>query len=287
MRPAVLLGMAALLWRAAYAQVAPDVAEILKKVSETYQVSQYELAAEQTLKLPGNQTPAHAHVHVAFKGPNRYRLEGLMPDLANDDPNLVEGAIVHDGSTLWIYFPESNQYGSIPADELAADNEGSAHTPEATDRVLMQKYRAAADFIDGAKLVRQEEIEFAGEKVGCYVVSVPQKWPGPYTWWIDKRNAHVLREATSDGATDYTMIKLGDPLPDSLFQFRPPPGAKKIGAKVPYPNFSKSNSSPATVSVRRAVPGGSSTMERAVRQADMRHGGTAWRTLRTLCLRST
>jgi len=129
---------------------------------------------------------------------------------------------------MWFYFPKPNQYASISADTLAADSEGSAHTPEAADRVAMEKYRVAANFIDGAKLLREEEMELAGVKVSCYVVSVPQKWPGPYTWWIDKTSHRILREVTGSESTVYTTIKLGEPLPDSLFRFEPPPGAQKL-----------------------------------------------------------
>ena len=92
----------------------------------------------------------------------------------------------------------------------------------------MEKYRVAGEFADGAKLRREEEIEFSGAKIICYVVSVPEKWPGPYTWWIDKASHRIMREDTGDGSTVYTTVKLGGPLPDGLFKFEPPPGAKKI-----------------------------------------------------------
>ena len=230
MRPTILIGLLTLLLGAAPAQAQPEVADILKKVSKTYKgVSQYDFVAEQTLKEQGDNTPPlHAHVRIAFRAPNQYRLEGMIPGLLSDDSNFEEVVMIHDGSALWFYLPKSNQYGSIPADKLAVDREGSTHTPEATDRVAMEKYRVAADFADAAKFLREDEIEVAGAKVGCYVVSVPEKWPGPYTWWFDKERYHIVREVTADGSTVYTAIKLGEPLPDRLFQFKPPPGARKV-----------------------------------------------------------
>ena len=230
MRPPILLGFLAVLPYMAPAQVQPDVAEILKEVSETYKgVSQYEFDAEQTLTLPGNKMPTLAHTRIAFKAPNQYRLEGAIPGLNPNDPDLDETVMIYDGSTLWFYLPKSNQYSSIPAEELASDPEGSAHTPEATDRVAMEKYRVAADFVDGAKVLREDEIEVAGARVGCYVVSVPEKRPGPYTWWVDKMSHRIMREVTADGSTIYTTIRLGQALPDNLFKFELPPGARKIG----------------------------------------------------------
>jgi outer membrane lipoprotein-sorting protein len=229
MRSRILLALPALLLRAAAGQAPPEVAEILKKVSETYKgVSEYELVAEVMEKLPGNSPPSHVRVLVAFRAPNQYRLEGTIPGLMEDNPNLDESVMIYDGSALWFYLPRSNQYASIPADKLAADDEGSAHTPQATDQVALEKYRAAADFIDGAKFLREDEIETSGAKLSCYVVSVPEKWPGPYTWWVDKETHRIVREDKSDGSTAYTTIRLGERLPDTLFKFEPPPGARRL-----------------------------------------------------------
>lgn len=228
MRTRATLGLFALLASTALAQTQPDAAKLLRKVSETYKgVSQYELVGEATARAD-NDAPVRAHFRIAFRAPNQYRLEGTIPGLMSDNADLDETVIIHDGTTLWFYLPKPNQYASIAADKLAADREGSAHTPEQTDRVMMEKYRVASDFADGAKLLREEEIESSGAKISCYVVSVPEKGPGPYTWWIDKATNRILREVTDEGSTVYTTIKLGERLPDDLFKFVPPPGAYKI-----------------------------------------------------------
>ena len=132
-----------------------------------------------------------------------------------------------------MYLPKANQYFSFSADQLANDDELSAHAPDAMDRVAMLKYRVAADFIEGAELIREEEIQAGAANVACYVVSVPEKPPGPYTWWVDQKSHRVLREVTSEGTTEYTTIELGEELPDSLFKFEPPPGARKIDTNRP------------------------------------------------------
>jgi outer membrane lipoprotein-sorting protein len=226
MRLPILLGVVVLLSRPALGQTPPDVAEILKKISETYGgVSQYELVAEVTLNLEGTET--RTHTRIAFKAPNQYRFEGMIP-------GLDETVMIHDGATLWFYLPKSNQYLSIPADQLAPDNDqGRGNTPEQMDRVVMQKYRAAADFIKGAKFLREDEIQVGAANVACYVISVPEESPGPYTWWVDEKSHRVLREVTSEGGTTYTIIKLGEALPDGLFKFKPPPGARKLNGNAP------------------------------------------------------
>jgi outer membrane lipoprotein-sorting protein len=232
MRRAIILGLLTLLPGIALGQAEPNPAEILKKISDAYAAAQYELAGTQTSKALAGGAPAQVHFRVAFKGPNQYRLEGSFAGIASDDPNMEEAVIVHDGSALWFYYPKANIYGSIPADQVAADPEGSAHTPKATDEVTMRKYRVAKDFIGGARFLREDEIEFDGAKVSCYVLSIPEKSPGPYTWWVEKTSYRVLREVTDDGSTDYTTIKLGS-APDSLFRFEPPPGARKVVLNLP------------------------------------------------------
>jgi hypothetical protein len=96
MRPKKLLGLLAVLSRAVAAQTAPDVAEILKKVSETYKgATQYELVLDETETLQANRPPGHAHVRIVFKAPNQYRMEGVVSGAAIDDPIFEETTIVH------------------------------------------------------------------------------------------------------------------------------------------------------------------------------------------------
>ena len=105
MRSAILLGVVVLLSRPAPGQTPPGVAEILKKISETYRgVSQYELVAE-AVKLPGTNAPPRAHTRIAFKAPNRYRMEATIPRLmetaipgvVEDGAKFDETVVVYDG----------------------------------------------------------------------------------------------------------------------------------------------------------------------------------------------
>ncbi len=97
------------------------------------------------------------------------------------------------------------------------------------DQFAMTRYRRAADFIEGAKFLREEAIELAGTKVDCYVVAVPvQGSASLYTWWVDKQRHRILREDDSVSSAVFTTIKLNEPLPDELFTFTPPPGARKL-----------------------------------------------------------
>jgi outer membrane lipoprotein-sorting protein len=211
-----------------FAQAQPDIAEILKKVSETYKsASQYELIADTTVQGARARAGTVGHMLFAFKAPNQYRMEGTSPSAAD----FSEVVTVHDGSALWFYMPKSNQYGSFPAGELtagASSDLGDAK-PEAMDHFMMWRYRGAVDSVSESKFLRQEPIDVGGVRVDCFVVTVSfQESRGPYTWWVDKKGYHILREDHDNSSAVFTTIKLGEILPEDLFKFVPPAGAQKI-----------------------------------------------------------
>jgi outer membrane lipoprotein-sorting protein len=231
MQTAVRFALFALIGPAAAAQT-PDVAEILAKVSETYKTaSQYEFVGDTTSSKGVNANPSH--LLIAFKAPDRYRMEGAFPGggTSRSDFDFSEVVMVHDGSALWFYMPKSNMYGSFPANALTPNAPGDLGDlrPEAMDYFVMWKYRGAKDFVGGSKFLWQEVIEVAGAKAECYVLAVSTAPTGPvYTWWIDKNLFRILREEYEGLSSVFTSIKLNEPLPAELFKFEPPAGAKKM-----------------------------------------------------------
>jgi len=211
------------------ARAQPDVASILNRISQTYKaVSNYELIANVTVRQAGARTNPSGHVLFAFRHPNEYRMETAMPGTESSDATLEKMTIVDDGVTVWSYLPDSNEYDALPASELTDGTAGDHGDlrPASMDNFMMWRYRSASDFIAGAKILRDEAIELAGGKVDCYVVTVSTKM-GPYTWWVDKQNFYVLREDSTGSSSVFTTVKLNGPLPDDLFKFQPPPGARK------------------------------------------------------------
>lgn len=102
-------------------------------------------------------------------------------------------------------------------------------SPELVDLFLIGLYRNAADLAAGAKFLRREEIEVAGAKLDCYVLSVsPGHWQPSQTWWVDAKRYVVLRSDDTGSSTVYTAVKLGDPIPPDRFVFVLPPGARKL-----------------------------------------------------------
>ncbi len=168
-------GLLALLLPPALAQTQPDVAEILKKVSQTYKpVTQYEIVADSTTRNLKTGKDEVMHMSAAFKAPGRYRIQGAMPGLMGGDIDLSDMTMVYDGSGLWFYLPKSNQYALFPASALTADGPGDDYEmrPEVMDLLLIGLYRKAVDLTAGAKFLRREEVDVARTKADCYVLSV-------------------------------------------------------------------------------------------------------------------
>ena len=167
MRPAILLGFCAAFSYAAFGQQEADVAGILKKVAETHGVTK-----EYVLEADASGRGSSGHMRLAFKAPNRYRMEGV--GLFGDDPVFAEAVILDDGSAVWFYLPKSNQYTSFPASQLTDDAPGDLADlrPEAVDYFMMSRYRGAGDYTNGAKLLREVALEISGTKVNCFVLQV-------------------------------------------------------------------------------------------------------------------
>lgn len=219
MRPtSCFLGLA-LLTHAAVAQPQPDVAEILKNVGETYQAAtEYEFVIDGTMPAD-NGTEASFHMLFAFKPPNKYRMEGAMPGMGFGPG---ESIAVHDGVNLWLYMPKENQYGSIPGEKLTAGAPGDLG--DASPEFLNMAFRKGfGEMMKGATLVREENVVVNGISPPCYLFETRNG-----TFWVDKRRYVILQADTGQARIVFTSVKLNEPLPDDLFKFEPPTGAKRV-----------------------------------------------------------
>jgi outer membrane lipoprotein-sorting protein len=201
------------------------VAEILQRVGRNYKaISRYEFTVDATATENGSRE--NYHMEFDFKAPDKYRMQGSIPALSVPDPAFKQATIVYDGSDVWFYFPKSNQYGSFSADALKGDL--GDLKPEAMDRLMMSRFRRAADFGRRSQVLRQEPI---GKSL-CFVVMVlTGDSESPYTWWIDKASYRVLREDHEGSRSVFTSIKLDEPIREELFKFEAPAGAKKLGSQ--------------------------------------------------------
>jgi outer membrane lipoprotein-sorting protein len=199
----------------------PTAREIVANVGAAYKnISQYEFVYE-------GHGERDVHGRLAFNGPDKYRLEGhglaYVPDL--DPKELL--TIISDGSDVWIYFTQTNLYLRRPR----TDDSGNptAVTPLFVDLGMTSRYRRATEFADSAKYLREELLEIGDTEAYCYVVTVfPIGTRGPFTWWVDKRSYQILREDDAGNSVTFRTVKLNTLLPDDLFKFDPPPGARQV-----------------------------------------------------------
>jgi outer membrane lipoprotein-sorting protein len=238
-------------------QEQPDPGAILKKTAETYQAMktlQAELverdyrsakpleddSAAET-QADGELKPtAEKPVTFTFAAPYRLRIESKYEAY----PMLV----VCNGDTAWVYEPRWNNYWKFPA---ATYQVGGTH------RATLPDYHALYSMIallftwnQKAQISREEALEFEGQRVICYVISVKEGTTGgTNTIWVDKDRFWILKQRTESDITlqgageptigthlmRFTRIKVDEQVPDDTFIFAPPAGAKEMNSSKSTP----------------------------------------------------
>ena len=232
---AFVLGIAGLL-PAAIAQNQPDPAGILAKVGETYaNAKQYRFE----MKKSGEESGT---LQIAIRTPSRFHFyaEGSVIDGADSFDRVT---MVSDGGSAWNYIGGRGQYTRKNTSLPLLDTEPPEVSPETfvlqAEVVFLSRYaRFAKAAASSARLLRQETIPIAGGTADCYVFEIHAPLPAfqdDYTWWVDKNRYLVLREDTKPSSarrkpssTIYTLASIDEPVPEELFHFTPPPGAKQV-----------------------------------------------------------
>jgi outer membrane lipoprotein-sorting protein len=120
------------------------------------------------------------------------------------------------------------------------DTEPPDVTPETfvlqAGAVFLTHYIQFAKATEKARLLRKETTRVGDATVECEVIEIQAPLPGyrdTYTWWVDDKRHLVLREDTKPAtprrpasSTVFAVAQIGGPMPDGLFRFTPPPGAK-------------------------------------------------------------
>ena len=111
------------------------------------------------------------------------------------------------------------------------------------------------DRLQNAKFLRQEKLSVDGKDVDCDVIEAEYepnfadrtRQEGPKTFWVDRDRSVILKtsyllkinSAASGGPLEMdqsitvTSIRLNQPVPDRLFAFVPPEGAREVDELVP------------------------------------------------------
>jgi outer membrane lipoprotein-sorting protein len=176
---------------------------------------------------------------ISAINPDKFRIESKA--------SMGGGAtIVSTGEFTYMYIPALKQYtkkAALSSPQQMLNNTGMPGVPD------------EAKMIQNSKVIRQETIQADGVERSCWVVETKidkLPLPGPaagavtdsvITVWIDKKDYITWRSAMSGhmqaGPMTTAMkqemrvhsVKFDPTLPDSLFTFIPPEGAKEV------PNF--------------------------------------------------
>lgn len=228
--PAILIcGLAAML--PASPADAQDATEILNRTAETYRnIRTWDIQQTVVTETPG--APAsrteRRERYAAVEGKHRWEQDSRMS--------------VADGKYEWTYSSLTNRYTRHEQDPV-----GGGPLP-------MGYWIPDAEKVKRARLVREDSVTVDGLAVPSYVVEIEHDFADrivrgdrpepPETLWIDKSRYLVLkrerRTPPLDAAqriwtTTLSKVGINEPVPDAVFEFVPPPGAKLEEPPSPPP----------------------------------------------------
>lgn len=219
---------------------AQDVKTILNKVTATYQnVKSYQAQATlvETRLLRGQQQKRTSTITTKYKAPNK------MVTIVQGSQSLQ---VYSDGKTMYIYSPEKKEYMKMPAPVSLAQTGGGLGSGDPA-QIGMQ---LQAMFGQGAKKLADQRV---GGKPAFVLQSSrsgqSQDGTGSFkmtaTAFIDKAT-YVLRQITIDASQGqgaekaaqtivltFASQQINPNLPDSVFAFKPPAGAKEQQMPTP------------------------------------------------------
>ncbi|MBI5710965.1 MAG: TlpA family protein disulfide reductase [Candidatus Eisenbacteria bacterium] len=159
---------------------------------------------------------------------------------------LMGMQMVSDGRKTAIWTAQSNQYTRRAALPAPQDSVGSA-APQGSP---LARYFRPTMGLRSAEMVGEQAFGVGDAKVPCWVVRAEYLPPGAMafdttarattTLWIDQSRSVVLRDSTNmsmqGGGRSMEMVQISafslsltdQALPDSLFAFTPPAGAKEV-----------------------------------------------------------
>lgn len=176
---------------------------------------------------------------------------------------------VSDGSKTWNYLGSIKQYTeeeTAPRGTgLGTESDADENAPAATGNFDIGRYEHLPQKVKNPKLLRVGSVFFGKETkkiTPCYVVQVEEMTEGeppgttilPSLLYIDTARLLVLSEehqavmkqfgqfdsASMDWNLELTVARLDEKLPDSLFSFQPPAGARRV-KEFEVPGYKRAN----------------------------------------------
>src|SRR5262245_34892878 len=239
---------------------APDAKAILKQVAETYKnLRSYHFEGRYTLE----QVTESIGLKDEFKREELFVNAAIKPDRSRIESKNTHISVtsISDGKMKCLYAPGPNEYtktGEGPVrlvtDGPVKDSVPMAHLANATN--LLAGYSRVSDRLGVAKIIGEETLEIGGRRSDCFVIEAyyfaastgSQTSTRTRKLWIDKSRNIVLREIQNTEAKMpwgrtinskmtyiFTVATVGEPIPETLFTFVPPEGAKEVAELMPPP----------------------------------------------------
>ncbi len=179
-------------------------------------------------------------VKLAASNPDKLRIESNGP--------VGNTLIVSDGENTWMYLGPLKQYTRTAA-ASSPDALMKSINPGISEMLAQNKSK---DPYLSVKVTGEEALEMDGRHYDCFVVEATLDridMPGEMSltdgvmkMWIEKKTKLTLRQtasATMQGGAlrapavmnqtvNMLSMKLNEPVPDSMFQFTPPQGAREV-----------------------------------------------------------
>jgi thiol-disulfide isomerase/thioredoxin len=180
---------------------------------------------------------------LAMSKPARLRNEIMNP--------MMPYVNLSDGARSWVYLPTTQQYTEKEAAPLTSNGTSSGEIGNAMAMgTPLQRYLSANQGLVSARVVGEEAVDVAGTPVRCVVVDAQYATPdsarftlSPNRFWIDRDRRLVVRDSLRVGmrgpdgspvfmatVTTFSKFDIDRELPDTLFTFHPPAGAKLVAA---------------------------------------------------------
>jgi len=225
------------------AEPAPDARALLQKVSDTYRgLASYHFEGTIAIRMSGGGVDQTIEVPLAVAADQAGRT------LVSMRHPQMGGQLVSDGRQTTTYVASLNQYTEKPAG-APLDSLGRLKLPPNSP---LTRYFDLLSGLKTAEVRGEQSIEIAGTFADCWIVGCdmtpPQALAADTTaraqvvLWVDKARTLVLHDSTivnlrnpatgadlvMNQATSFTVARVNEALPDSLFDFDPPAGAKLV-----------------------------------------------------------
>jgi len=217
-----------------------DPRELIRHSAEAIkQFKSYELESVVFIDMQGGpiKTKLELPSKVAVRRPDRMRIESRS--------QAGSILIVSDGAFTWFYMTPLKKY-------VKREASGSPEAAVGNSGLLPKNLPDVSKSIKSVRLMREEEISVAGETIACWVIettydsiNLPEQElaieDAAQITWISKKDGLNLQTRFSaklnlpgvdelvkmTQSTQTTALRLDADLPDSMFTFNPPEGAKE------------------------------------------------------------